>query len=100
MFINTQLYHSKFPQLNLNFIILFDSGNSYGIYSNKKFNSANYFTYHYEYLGIFTREELKKKFPNNSIRLSNHSSINKIYKKMMSSVYRKEKIDKILKSDL
>jgi hypothetical protein len=99
MFIQ-ELYHSKYPQLKLSIVILFGSGKSYGVYDNKKFNSANYYSYQYEYLGVYTRDELKKKFPNASIRLSNSSTINKKYKTMLATVYRQEKILKILKCDI
>lgn len=76
------------------FIILFKNGDSYGIHIHIKL--SHYIKDVVSYLGIFTIEELKKKYPNTSIKLFNDKQIPKSYKKMLLPEYRKQKIKKLL----
>ncbi len=80
------------------YIILFDSGDAYGLLSlNGKLIKRT--VWKFEFIGNFTKDVLKKMFPNTSIRLQNDNNISKIEKESLKSVYRKEKILKLLKEN-
>ncbi len=76
-------------------IIYFWSGDAYGLLS---LNGKLVLRLHYifEYIGNFTKEELKKKYPQTSILPHTHNSISKSKKESLKEVYRKEKIKKLL----
>ena len=93
------LNHSKHIHLKLNKVILFSSDNAYGIYNDNKLNNGMRFRYDYEYLGVFTKEELKKKFPNVSIQKYN-DCVEKYIKELLKVVYRKEKINILLNESI
>jgi hypothetical protein len=78
-------------------IIHFGSGDAYGLLAlNSKLAVRLHFTF--EFIGNYTKEELKKKYPQTSIRPHTYNGISKSEKEALKEVYRKEKIKKLLSS--